>query len=258
MTMGPPANIVLLGSEATSQIEAIAAGTEISFKGEVKETTFTTWNVVGRLNGTGPKADEAVLRAQTQVDTATANSIQDINKKRDYQLALSDVEKSRVALRDVDPCAVGTAEDVRAQVAGDPAFVKSVAPNGWTPLHAAAFADNAATAAILLAAGADVNARAKNKFDNTPLQVAMLSRSSEVAKVLLANGAEVDARMSEGATALHEAAQNGDAVSVRMLLDAGADPSLKMPNGKTAVDLARAAKHREAARILQSASAKKR
>ena len=86
----------------------------------------------------------------------------------------------------------------------------------------------------------------------------MLSQSSEVAKVLLAHGAEIDARMSEGATALHEAAQNGDAVSVRILLDAGADPSLKMPNGKTALDLARAAKHRDAARILQSASGKVR
>ena len=147
---------------------------------------------------------------------------------------------------------------MRAQVAGDPAFVKSVAPNGWTPLHAAAFADNAATAAILLAAGADVNARAKNKFDNTPLHVSMLSQSSEVAKVLMAHGAEIDARMSEGATALHEAAMNGDAVSIRMLLDAGADPSLKMPNGKTALDLARKGKHQEAARVLQAVSAKVR
>jgi uncharacterized protein len=154
--------------------------------------------------------------------------------------------------------AVGTAEDVRAQIGADPAFAKSVAPNGWTPLHAAAFADNKAAATILLDAGADVNARAKNKFDNTPLQVAMLSQSSEVAKVLLARGAEVDARMSEGATALHEAALNGDTVSVRMLLDAGADPSLKMPNGKTALELARASRHEEAARVLQAASAKKR
>ena len=155
-------------------------------------------------------------------------------------------------------CAVGTAEQVRAQIANDAAFVKTYAPNGWTPLHAAAFADNAAAAALLLGAGADVNARAKNKFDNTPLQVAMLSQASDAAKVLLAHGAEVDARMSEGATALHEAAQNGDVTSIRMLLDAGADPSLKMPNGKTAIDLARKGKHAEAARVLQAASAQKR
>jgi len=118
--------------------------------------------------------------------------------------------------------------------------------------------DALATAQVLLDAGADVNARAKNKFDNTPLHVSMLSQSSEVAKVLMAHGAEIDARMSEGATALHEAAMNGDAVSIRMLLDAGADPSLKMPNGKTALDLARKGKHQEAARVLQAVSAKVR
>jgi ankyrin repeat protein len=155
-------------------------------------------------------------------------------------------------------CAVGTAEQVRAQIAADPALVKTYAPNGWTPLHAAAFADNAAAAALLLAAGAEVNARAKNRFDNTPLQVAMLSQASDAAKVLIAHGAEIDARMSEGATALHEAAGNGDVVSIRMLLAAGADPSLPMPNGKTALDLARKAKHKEAARVLQAASAQKR
>ncbi|HYY51984.1 MAG TPA: ankyrin repeat domain-containing protein [Myxococcales bacterium] len=155
-------------------------------------------------------------------------------------------------------CAIGTAEQVRAEISSDPALVKTYAPNGWTPLHAAAFADNAAAAALLLAAGAEVNARAKNKFDNTPLQVAMLSQASDAAKVLIAHGAEVDARMSEGATALHEAAMNGDVVSIRMLLAAGADPSLTMPDGKTAVDLAKKAKHQEAARVLQTASAKKR
>jgi uncharacterized protein len=155
-------------------------------------------------------------------------------------------------------CSVGSADQVAALVKGDPGFAKSYAPNGWTALHAAAFADNAPAATILLGAGADVNARAKNKFDNTPLQVAMLSQATQAAQVLLALGAEVDARMSEGATALHEAAQNGDVDSIRMLLGAGADPTLTMPDGKTAVDLARKGKHPEAARLLQAASSQKR
>src|SRR5207245_5718836 len=41
--------------------------------------------------------------------------------------------------------AVGTAEDARAQVAGDPAFVNTVAPTGGPPLPAAASADHAGT-----------------------------------------------------------------------------------------------------------------
>jgi HlyD family secretion protein len=48
------------------------------------------------------KADEAVRHAQAEVDTATANSIQDINKRRDYQVALADAEKAHVGLRDVE------------------------------------------------------------------------------------------------------------------------------------------------------------
>ena len=53
-------------------------------------------------------------------------------------------------------------------------------------------------------------------------------------------------------TALHEAAVNGDVVSIRMLLAAGADSSLRAPDGRTAVDLARAAKHGDAARLLET------
>jgi hypothetical protein len=147
--------------------------------------------------------------------------------------------------------AVGTADQVRAQLAAGKEMVKERAPNGWTPLHYAAFADNAAAAALLIAEGAQVDARAKNKFDNTPLQVSMLSRSVEVAKVLLALGADVNARQAEGVTALHEAAQAGDVESIRVLLAAGADPSAAMPDGRTPADLARASKHRDAVRALR-------
>ena len=52
----------------------------------------------------------------------------------------------------------------------------------------------AVLAAILLHAGADVNARARNKFDNTPLQVSMLTQSVRAAKALINAGADVNAR----------------------------------------------------------------
>jgi len=171
--------------------------------------------------------------------------------RRDNRV-LDAILKLHPPLTSLEVCSVGTASEVSAQIAKDPAFARSYASNGWTPLHAAAFANNAAAAAILIAAGAEVDARAKNRFDNTPLQVSMLTESADAAKVLIAHGANVNARMSEGYTALHEAAFNGDVVSIRMLLAAGADPSLRVPDGRTAVDLARAAKHDDAARLLQT------
>ncbi|HZX96806.1 MAG TPA: ankyrin repeat domain-containing protein [Myxococcales bacterium] len=149
--------------------------------------------------------------------------------------------------------ALGTVEQVRAQLAADKETVRQRSSSGWTPLHYAAFADNAAAAAVLIAAGAEVDARAKNKFDNTPLQVAMLTLSVETARVLLAHGADVNARQSEGVTALHEAAFAGDVGAIQVLLAAGADPGIAMPDGKKAIDFAREHKHLEAARALEGA-----
>ncbi len=147
--------------------------------------------------------------------------------------------------------ALGTAEQVRAQLAAAPKMIAERSSVGWTPLHYAAFADNAASAALLIAAGAEVDARAKNRFDNTPLQVALLTCSADTAKVLLAHGADVNARQAEGITALHEAASNGDLPSIRLLLAAGADPHAAMPDGRTPADLAKANNHDDAVHALQ-------
>ena len=81
--------------------------------------------------------------------------------RRDNRV-LDAILKLHPPLTSLEVCSVGTASEVSAQIAKDPAFARSYASNGWTPLHAAAFANNAAAAAILIAAGAEVDARAKN------------------------------------------------------------------------------------------------
>ena len=154
-------------------------------------------------------------------------------------------------LRPQEVAAVGTAAQVKEQIARQPGYVRETSRIGWTPLHYAAFNDNAETALALLAAGADVNARAKNKFDNTPLQVALLTSSREAARVLLAHGADVNARQAEGITALHEAASSGDVELVRMLLAAGADPRASSGQFGTPRDVAVKNRHDEAARLLE-------
>jgi ankyrin repeat protein len=160
-------------------------------------------------------------------------------------------------LSPLEACSVGTADQVRAETQKDVSFVKTYSKNGWTPLHAAAFGDNVPAIAILLQAGADVNARARNKFDNTPLQVSMLTQSVRAAKALINAGADVNARQAEGFTALQGAAENGDVEAIRLLLLAGADPAMVTPSGKTALGIAKERKHAEAARVLESSLAKK-
>jgi ankyrin repeat protein len=141
-------------------------------------------------------------------------------------------------------CALGSAEEVRAVLKADPHFVQTVAKNGWTPLHFAAFGDNGDAARALVDAGAAVNAKAQNKFANTPLQVAQLNRGRDVTRALIEKGADVNAAQSEGFTALDEAASSGDLESIRMLLAAGARKDEK------AREVALKNKHAEAAALL--------
>ena len=66
-------------------------------------------------------------------------------------------------------------------------------PDGFTPLHIAAFANNAAAAESLLAAGADPNVFATASFARvTPLGTCRFAAADDVARVLLAHGADPD------------------------------------------------------------------
>ncbi len=70
-------------------------------------------------------------------------------------------------------------------------------PDGFTPLHLAAFAHNAAAARALLEAGADPNAMARASFARvTPLGTCAFANEPEVARILLAHGA--DPSIAEG------------------------------------------------------------
>jgi hypothetical protein len=64
-------------------------------------------------------------------------------------------------------------------------------PDGFTPLHFAAFVDNADAARALLEAGADPNVLATADFARvTPLGTCAFANSPEVARLLLEHGAE--------------------------------------------------------------------
>ncbi|KAI1380595.1 ankyrin repeat-containing domain protein [Hypoxylon crocopeplum] len=93
---------------------------------------------------------------------------------------------------------------------------------GWSILHAAY--DNTEISRMLLAAGADVNA--KDKKHSTPLSMAMRWGDVDTVKVLL----EFEPSTESKQKALCEAVSEGAVASLRLLLDAGADPR-KSPTG---------------------------
>ena len=134
--------------------------------------------------------------------------------------------------------AFGTADQLAALLHDDPQGVSRLNNFGWTPLHIAAFTGNTGTAELLIARGADVNARAKTQFLNVPLQTALLSGQYATAKLLLDHGADVLVRQAEGFSALHEAAQSGREDIVKLLLDHGAEVNARSNDGRTALDFA--------------------
>jgi arylsulfatase A-like enzyme len=83
-----------------------------------------------------------------------------------------------------------------------------------------------------LAAGADVD-QPDGTFGVHPIGMVAMTGNLEIAKLLIASGAEVDARNQDGSTALHGAAFLGRVELLELLLEHGADPDAKNIRGET-------------------------
>ena len=122
--------------------------------------------------------------------------------------------------------------------------------DGMTALHWAAQRGDDEVVALLVDAGADVEARTR-LGSHTPLHVASRSAQVSVVRTLLMAGADASAVTTTGATALHFAAGSGSAGSVAALLDHGADADAREPVwGQTPLMFAAAAARTEAIAVL--------
>ena len=131
---------------------------------------------------------------------------------------------------------IGEAEGVEWAVRWNPECANAVFEHGDTPLHDAAYRGYADVVKLLLAAGADVNA--KDSFGDTPLHAAAINGQADVVKLLLAAGADVNAKGWIGYTPLHHAAYDGHADVAKLLLAAGADVNARNTVGDTPLDAA--------------------
>jgi ankyrin repeat protein len=141
---------------------------------------------------------------------------------------------------------LGRVDRLRELVSGDPGLATARSADGFTALHYPAFfglGQAAEAGRILLAAGAEVNARSDNPLAVLPIHSAVAGGHDEVVAVLVDSGADVNARQRHGWTPLHGAAQNGSLASVERLLEAGADPTAANDDGATPISLARASGH---------------
>jgi ankyrin repeat protein len=149
--------------------------------------------------------------------------------------------------------------DALADSLGDRRWFDAELPETFGGGHALVYAiywSPPAFVASMIEAGADVNFAADDGF---PALFAALSRDApprhDVLAVLLTHGADVDARGINDWTPLHHAVNQRDAVAVRMLLAAGADPRLRtrIDQYATALDDARAIGFGEAVELLEAA-----
>ena len=107
---------------------------------------------------------------------------------------------------------------------GDAAgLTRLLGAGGRPPLHLAAHFGCGDAVDALLAAKADVRARAENSHGNTALHAAIAGAAgARVVAALLRHGADVNAEDAGGHRPLHLAAFEGDAETVQTLLAHGA------------------------------------
>lgn len=110
--------------------------------------------------------------------------------------------------------------------------------HGATPLYNTA-AEKSGLMLLLVQHGARVNSKTgvyiDGPSDKTPLHLAI--HSPDNLATLIHEGAAINAVDTSGNTALHDAVQADQPASVKMLLDAGADRTIRNREGKLAVDL---------------------
>lgn len=114
------------------------------------------------------------------------------------------------------------------------------ARNGDTALMLAAYKGNMEAAAALLARGAQVN-----RPGWTALHYAAASGKNDMVHLLLERSAYIDAESPNRTTPIMMAARGGHIMTVKLLLDEGADAALRNEAGMDAIDFARAGDFRD-------------
>jgi hypothetical protein len=129
---------------------------------------------------------------------------------------------SRMRLRIGEAAAVGELGRVRKIGEAWPAAIHEYTTDGFTPLQLACFFGHSEVAAYLIEKGADVHAVAQNAMQIQPLHAAVAGQYADIVELLIAHGADVNARQQSGFTPLMAARQNNDKEIEALLLATGA------------------------------------
>jgi uncharacterized protein len=201
--------------------------------------------------------DEAAALAALEADPDQASTTDDAGVSALLLARYRGMGKVVDAIRAVRGSSLSLAE---AAAAGDVRRVGALltagmepdepSPDGFSPVQLALFFDQPHAAAVLIRAGADVDAHATHPMGIAAIHAAAASPSGAGVALVVAAGASVDSTQQGGFTALHEAAHRGDVAMAELLLAAGASPSPTTDDGKTPADIAHANGHTALADLL--------
>jgi len=191
--------------------------------------------------------DEEKMLAEENVMPGTTLTVVAVN-----QAAEDEKEAAECGNDILQAAATGHLGGVRHLLRTVPGAVAATNRGGATALHCAADEGHAEICRVLLAAGADVDARAEE--GSTPLHYAAYKGHVETVKLLLEAKASVTVKDNQGSTPLHYAAYKGHVETVKLLLEAKASVTVKDNQGQTPLDHARRKGHDEVVKILENAA----
>lgn len=147
--------------------------------------------------------------------------------------------------------AAGLNNYIEAMIKQLPTVVNEISTHGYSALALATHFNKEEAVRILLTHKADPDIPTQNEESLYPVQIALLNKNNAISKLLIEAGADVNSIPSNGQTALHLAAQQGNIELIVLLLENGARIELKNMNNKTASDLAASKGYGDIAEILK-------
>ena len=144
-----------------------------------------------------------------------------------------------------EACALGDLERVERQLAVDPGALHVLSSDGYPPLGLAIFFHHPEVARLLIERGAGVNTPATNAQRVAPVHAAAAACDHVTMRLLLDGGADPNAHQQLDYTPMHGAASRGDIEMAKLLLQHGAARHPKATDGQTPADVARSHGHPE-------------